>query len=243
MRTRLWRILLGVWVLVISLFVSIPQASAHSDDTFWFAEWRSQDRGTSNQWYEYTSQVPGGATGAFADRVANAAQGWNAIAINGSDMTFLRNGATGNYDPFASCGSIPHYKNGIHYRNIPDNSRAYGRVCITQVTPGTDLINSFQIIYDPSYTWYTGVNYNQIPSNQDDVQGVGAHEFGHVMSGWTASTPGYHFDYGANPNLCYPGVPHTGHHTMCNYPGSGLPSSLQRTLEAHDIDTIQLAYA
>jgi hypothetical protein len=167
---------------------------------------------------------------------------WNQIDINGADHHFVRNGVVGNYDPFAGCGSFAQYQNGIHYRQIPDDPDALAGICIDD-TVGTDLIDSFQVTFDPDPDWYTGVDYTGIGSPQQDVQGISAHEYGHVVGGWTGSTPEGHFDNQTNPGLCGSGVPDSDKHTMCAKSGLGLEASFKRSLELHDYHTMQEAYA
>jgi hypothetical protein len=235
------RLSIVVWILLFALATAIP-ASAHEAANFWRAEWRSQDRGTTKQYYEFTQQVPGDANGAFADRVAAGAVKWNDIAINGADMHFVRNGVVADYNPIPPCNQ-PNYKNGIHFRDTPDNTDGYTTICISNIPFGTDLINNFQVIFDPDNSWYTGVDYTGIGSAQQDVQGLSAHEFGHAVGGWTESTQEGHFDNVSNPGLCGSGVPDSDKHTMCAKSGLGLEASLKRSLEPHDVHTFQNAYA
>lgn len=47
-----------VFMFALVVLTSLP-ALAHSDDNYWDYEWRSQDRGTTHQDYEFTAQVPG----------------------------------------------------------------------------------------------------------------------------------------------------------------------------------------
>ena len=123
-------------------------------------------------------------------------------------MHLVRNGVVANYDPFASCSTIPQYKNGIHYRDVPDGLLAIAPFCYTQVTPGTDLIDSFQVVFDPDFNWYRGVDYSGIGSSQFDVFGQAAHEFGHVVGGWIdpggscSDCVGGHYDPTRNGALC-----------------------------------------
>jgi hypothetical protein len=238
---KAWRIAGAVWVLSL-IALSAQPAHAHTPANFFFAEWRSQDRGTTKQYYEITSEVPGDANDAFADRVADGAVKWNQININGADMHYVRNGVVANYNPFAPCGDIPHYKNGIHYRDVPDNPLATTHYCFTD-PPGTNLVDSFQIVFDPDKSWFKGADYTNIGSSQFDVQGVAAHEFGHASGGWWEdfSNEG-HFDNQSNPELCGSGAPDSDKHTMCVNSGSGLEASLKRSLEPHDVHTFHDAY-
>jgi hypothetical protein len=223
-----------VWVLTLVLVPASP-ALAHSDDNYWFAEWRSQSRGSSDQKYEFTQQVPGDGNGNFADRVADGAKKWNDIAISGSDMHFVRNGVVSNYNPW-SCPTW--YRNGVHYRTVPDFDAA---AFVCRSWDGQYYVNSFQVIFDPDPSpggWYVGVDWNNQGPGESDVFGFSAHEFGHVSGGWSENwTPQGHFDPGANPNLCFnPSGPWADHHTMCkNTPPAGPSQGWVRSLEAHDI--------
>jgi hypothetical protein len=65
------RIAALVWgSIVIAGLLAPVTAAAHEPGDYWRLEWRSQDRGTTAQRYEFTEEVPGDANGAFADRVA-----------------------------------------------------------------------------------------------------------------------------------------------------------------------------
>jgi hypothetical protein len=129
---RIERVAIASMTILLSLllvFVFAPAALAHDDNDYWDAEWRSADRGTTRQDYEFTEEVPGDSNGIFGDSVARGGQAWNAIAINGADMQFRRNGVVANYDPFNPC-SLDNYRNGIHYRQIPDNPLARTNLCV-----------------------------------------------------------------------------------------------------------------
>jgi hypothetical protein len=199
------------------------------------AEWLSQDRG-GNIYYKFTNAVPGGSNGWFADRVAEAGQKWNAIPIGGPDFHFVRNGTTPNFNPHP----CPAPENAIHYRNISDGFSALTETCIVWV--GQDYIATFQVTFDPDVNWYKGPDPSGIAGNEVDLEGGASHEFGHVVGGWTKSTPYQHFDPGVNPSLCFnPGGPWGQHHDMCAVWPVG--KTVLRTLEGHDIDTLQTAYA
>lgn len=225
--------------LVLVLLVS-PHAEAHDDNNYWDYEWRSQDRGTSAQDYEFTIEVPGESSSNFEDGVARGGNAWNAIAINGADMDFNRNGTVANYNPFNPC-NLAQYRNGIHFRDVPDDALAVAPAC-SLTLPGTDLIENFQIVFDEDYTWYKGADYTEIGSNEYDVDGVASHEFGHVVGGWTEGTAEGHYDPSTNASLCGSGVSIYDRHTMCSGTGPGLQGSLRRSLETHDKDVFVLAY-
>jgi hypothetical protein len=243
MMRRLERLSIGSLTLLLSillLLIGVQPAAAHDDNNYWEVEWRSQDRGTSKQDYEFTNQVPGDSNGSFADSVARGSQAWNAIAINGADMHFRRNGAVANYNPFTPC-DLADYRNGIHYRDIPDNPLARALMCFT---PGTNnWVDNFQVVFDPDYSWYKGVDYTGIGGSQYDVDGTSTHEFGHVVGGWTDGSVEGHYDPTNNATLCGSGVSIYDQHTMCVSTGPGLQASLRRSLETHDIDVFVLAYA
>ena len=148
----------------------------------------------------------------------------------------------GQDHPFGSCSSIPVYKNGIHYRDTPDNTLANTQACIVGGT--NDYINWFQVILDPDKNWYTGSGSTGIPANYYDVEGVSTHEFGHVVGGWTPNSAKGHYDPADTPSLCDPlGSETPSHHTMCNKTDDDDESAYWRSLEPHDKDVFQLAYA
>jgi hypothetical protein len=169
------------WMLFL-VFLPIS-AIAHSVDQFWAFEWASQDRGTSAQDYEVTDQVPGdSAKSPFPERVADGHNAWNDVNITDPDMDFARNGTIGNYNPFDAC-SHPDFRNGLHYRDIANNPLAQTNICRHWTIWGYQMRN-FQVTFNPSYSWYTGSDGGGIGNNQNDVAGMRAHEFGHVVGGW-----------------------------------------------------------
>ena len=228
------------WGLVLVLIQAMP-ALAHNEDLFWSGlEWWSEDRNTTKQYHEFTQQVPGDANGPFGDRVAEGGRKWNAIDIDGPDNHFVRNGVVANYDPFGGCGTIADWKNGIHYRQTPDNNVALTRLCRDVSVFGTDRIRWFQIIYDPSFDFYTGDAQGGI-SSERDLEGVSAHEFGHVVGGWLESSQNGHFESPRGGTICE--TPYTSKHTMClGWPG-GPNGYYRRSLEPHDIHTYVQRYA
>lgn len=233
------------WAFVFVVLQALP-AIAHDPDDFWSGyEWASQDRNTTKQYYEFTEQVPGDSNGAFADRVAEGGQKWNAIDIAGADNRFVRNGVVSNYDPYRSCGDIEgtsdEYKNGIHYRQTNGNAAAQIKVC-WDARVGTDRIFSFQIIFDPDVNWYKSDSYSGIGSGERDVEATSAHEFGHGVGGWTTSSL-YHFESPRDGTIC--SASYTSRHTMCSgavWP-NGSTNPYRRTLESHDIHTYVDRYA
>jgi hypothetical protein len=229
------------WAFAFILIQGLP-ALAHNEDLFWSGlEWWTEDRNTTRQYYEFTEQVPGDSNGAFADRVAEGAQKWNAIDINGPDNHFVRNGVVANYGPFGGCSTIADWKNGIHYREIPDNPAARTRLCRDTSVFGTDRIRWFQVIFDPDYTFYTGDTIGGLDSGERDLEGLSAHEFGHAVGGWLESSDNYHFESPRDGTICDP--PYTSKHTMCASFPTGSDSYYRRTLETHDIHTYVQRYA
>jgi len=230
-------------IATVVILTSVP-AYAHGDDNYWDYEWRSQDRGTTNQDYEFTSQVPGDdANGAFGDRTAEGGQKWNAIGIGGNDMHFRRNGVVANYNPFDDCSNIPDYKNGIHYRSLPGGAIGITSLCTSPGLFSNVYIDSFQISFESSENWYKQDATSGIPGWQTDLESVAAHEFGHVVGGWLDAGPYSHYTNAVNAAIC-PNPPSNVTQTMCaGGDNSATGQTWRRSLEEHDIDVFQLAYA
>jgi hypothetical protein len=225
------------WAAALSLAGS--SAHAHDPNNYWAAEWQSQNRGTTDQDYEFTQQVPGGANGPWGDRVAEGGTKWNDVNINGPDMRYRRNGVVSNYNPYQDCIDLGVFRNGIHYRDTPNDSNARTSVCTTWL--GQFYIRSFQMVFDDDQgPWYTEPTGSTIDPGDNDVGSVATHEFGHASSGWTNGSVLGHFVHDRNAALC-PEPPTQAWHTMCS---PSLPGRVwRRTLEEHDIDSIQEAYA
>ena len=229
------------WAVALVLIQALP-AFAHNEDLFWDGvEWATEDRNTTKQFYEFTTEVPGDANGAFADRVAEGGQKWNAIDINGPDNHFVRNGVVANYNPFGSCPEIADFKNGVHFREVPDNPVARTRICRANTVFGTDRIMWFQMIFDESHSFYTG-NAQGGTSGQYDVENVSAHEFGHAVGGWIESSENGHFQSPRDgATICT--TPYTSRSTMCATFIAGSNGFYGRSLESHEIHTYVQRYA
>lgn len=229
----------AVLVWAVAIILAGSSATAHDQANYWAVEWQSQHRGTTDQDYEVTQQVPGGANGPWGDRIADAGSKWNDINIGGPDMRYRRNGVVSDYNPYQDCIDIGVFRNGIHYRDTPNDSIAWTTACKTWL--GQFYVRNFQMVFDDDAgNWYTEPTGETIDPNDNDLGSIATHEFGHASSGWTNGSILGHFVHDRNAALC-PEPATQAWHTMCS---PTLPGRVwRRTLEEHDVDTIQDAYA
>jgi hypothetical protein len=122
-------------------------------------------------------------------------------------------------------------QNAVHWGGIDGPAGMLGRTFHCTFLTGSELfLESFQIRYDSSEAWYSGIS-SSVPNHQYDAFALGAHEFGHA-TGWRG-----HFGE-ENTELCK--LPADPRQTMC--PSTSTGSSDWRTLEEHDRHTFDNAY-
>lgn len=176
----------------------------------------------------------------------NVADGWRASINNGftrwSDRAsgrapnFIYDGVATMQGAYTPCAGA----NGVFARNLDQDgwgpTNGLTAICVTE---DPNYITGFTMVFDtvpsnntphPNGGWYVGDG--DPPEDKIDLRSTSAHEAGHA-TGW-----GRHFsDTGAQ-------CPATADvHTMCGFFAELLGTSWRRTLEPHDIHTLENAYA
>jgi Matrixin len=220
---RLMRRLTVIVLLAINALCVINlipgDVSAHPDEAYYVKYWRPD----SNVRYKMDNGVPDN----FRAQVHDGFAAWSDRA-GGRAPNFIADGPQTMQHPYSPCAG----PNGIFYRNFEQddrNSTAHAFVLTCGVAgSGGQGLQGFTMIFDNQDNWYIGDG--DVPDNKLDVQSIATHEVGHA-TGW-----GGHFESGAS---CFQ-LPE--HSTMCDgFPGIRGTKHL-RTLEEHDIHTLNDAY-
>lgn len=221
--------------------ISSTQVSAHTVSEWMGKYWPSSDR---NAEWQFTSRVP---TGAFRERVKDAAYTWN---VQGQTLQFQH--VSGDLPVGPSwCDSTP--VSYVDYMEFSAHAAA-GTCSMYEAGVGAwdNMIVSFQIAIDvsnPNYAnngaWW--VSTWPASDNSRDLQGIATHEFGHVtgrccLDEMGLATPAggdSSSHYVAGAGLCP--ADSVGRHTMCAG-STAIESFYKRSLETHDIDVFNAKY-
>jgi hypothetical protein len=203
------------------LFATLIPASgaAHDQNEFYSVKWPNN----AEPRYKIDNAIPTG----WRDEITTSFNKWSNRA-SGRAPDFNYQGVDDIGAPYSPCLGV----NGVHYRDI-NADLANAPMGILGYTPGcrntrTGDYHGFSMVIDrdPRGNWVTGDG--DVGSNEFDVQSVVTHEVGHATAFYD------HFDADA-----YCGGAET--QTMCRY----YPEAFRRawrTLEAHDLHTLENAY-
>lgn len=146
---------------------------------------------------------------------------WDGLAGNWLDFLW-----SGNENPMvmwtgSGCTTPP--SDGLWIVSDDISSLAFEATC----TSGDRIVRTAIVFDDTGTSWYTGSS-TSVPSGKYDLRSVAVHEFGHAE--------GFAGHFSSTDTDCSG----SDRNTMC----SGLPSgtSYKRTLESHDIHTVEAAY-
>lgn len=234
MNRQLLRALILMNVAAAAYLGASPAAGHSEVDTYLAGQWALND----NVHYKIDNNVPA----AWRPDINDGADHWSNRA-DGRAPNFVYEGTATLTHPYTPCGGA----NAVYSRDIgqdvadgllpPAGRRANGATitCSTE-DPGT--LTGFTMVIDnhpedntpgvPNAGWFLGDG--AIPPNAWDLEGTATHEFGHVtgfVPHWTDTS-----------NLCTNADPHT----MCGAEPGFRGSKARRTLETHDIHTLEDAY-
>lgn len=210
---RMRAVVVGVVGTLLAI-VTPSTSTAHPSGDFYVGRWFG-----SAVDYWFSSAVP---SGAFRDRVENGEGKWGALPPS---LHFVRARTWSGTIPCFNCCANPG-DNVVRYPSIDGVGGVYAETRICH--PG-NIMEEFQLRFDSGQNWYTGTG--SPPSDEADVIGIAAHEFGHA-GGW-----GPHF---SETSTQCPSTNST-RHTMC--PGSEYyGEKWLRSLEPHDEHTFDDAY-
>lgn len=214
--------LVGINGVLLAMLLATP-SSAHDADTYYPEHWNFNEDVN----YYYDPPVPD----SFRPQINEGFNKWSDRA-GGEAPNFNPQGVRQMEGPYTKCGG----PNGVFYRNV--NSDGYGNsIGLTGLCVQYDRVEGFSMVFDtepdygPGTAWYAGDG--TVPDNRWDIQSIATHEAGHstgFSGGWTG-----HFPEGST-------CEGPDRQTMC--PGSTEAAGTKyiRTLEAHDVHTIEAAY-
>lgn len=216
-KVRLRVVLLAlVFMVPATLLMPISNASSHTWTTYYYHKWLAN----SDPKYWFNDSLPDSAD--FRQRVRDASNSWNAQGGTGAP-DFLSQTVT-SLGRDCSVG-----RNMIEFANLAAGVAADTPSC--WYTTGLANYYGFSIRFNSDMTWYTGTGTP--PAGQIDLQSIATHEFGHA-TGFGSDYAPDHFPVSECPTSS------TTLYTMCpSYPTATIR---WRTLEVHDIHTLEGAY-
>lgn len=231
-------------VVVFSLLLTGSPANAHNSADWYYEKWSSatysgiqMDKHVD---WRFVDNVPTSAR----SRVRDGADDWSSLAAS---MDFFYPTQQADYsnldwpncDPNVNSDTYQKDKIGWSDFGSPGwhTSEALAVTLICDL--GTGYLWQFKIAFNADAPWYMGTG--NTPSDQDELWGTAAHEFGHATGRTIGGDGQGHFPAGSA--LCpTPNDPNfaTDYHTMCPFIWTG--TSVSRSLETHDKDTFKDAY-
>jgi hypothetical protein len=217
-------LLVGANAVLVALLVAAP-GSAHAASVFYSVRW-DLDR---NVRYYFDPPVPD----AFRPEINDGFDTWSDL-VDGHAPNFNPGGEEQLSDPFGCEGTT-----GIFYRNLANDD--YGNA-LAVTTGCADYTQSnlikFKMVFDshpslgPGIDWYVGDG--NVPDNRWDLQSIATHEAGHAAG----SYGGGHHGHFLGATLCSG----SDRQTLCVGSADSVGTKYLRTLEEHDLHTLEDAY-
>lgn len=203
--------------VVCAVNLVAEQVSAHPGDAFFEQKWTPD----SNVRYKMDNNVPGDWRPAIHDGIAR----WSDRA-DGRAPNFIPDGEAAMSEPYSPCAG----PNGVFARNMgQDGFPGFAGLTLRCGTTGSSLLQGFTMIYNNQFSWYLGDG--TVPNDRWDMRSIATHEAGHI--------PGFkgHFE---DSDICH--LDNGNDQTMCEGDPYAKGRSYLRTLEEHDIHTLNNQY-
>lgn len=203
------------WLLAsLTLLVPGPSAIAHPVNTFMTAKWSQTATGVR---IGHTVSPLSSST-AHTSMRTGAFPAWNSITATHTFTTQV-----GDPNVLYAGGCSTGGTSGAGKVYITAHGSLPGAIASNTRCASGGIITRSAMRFDPFETWYVGSS-TSVPSGSLDLRSTATHEYGHAL-GFSG-----HFT-----DVCSPTV-----QTMCQ--GAITGSSVKRTLESHDVHTVQPKY-